>query len=710
MLDFSVDIDPIKTRETCRKKHGLLTRIAVKNDKGKQSEIENTFPISDKLLKIRTELALNILHVNHLMTKPVMEERYKELYELKISNTRMYIRQWEQDLLKFDAEETSLRKNLLSTLASHKNAGKLGSFLIARALLSIVHKNMLKSRKEQLNLDSQRSIVEGENLIMGGSPRSPRKGPSSPRIMMNRDGSMFRILSGEDNGGSDPGIGYKSPAAPERSHFANFTIKSVLKGDSGEISEGQVTIGEVEGVGRLPLENIPIIIEEGSMSCLNSPLGLVNDKEHSLKMRATLFSHISAFTSLPLTTFFTEDANFSVKWQQKKKEKRKKNRFVLSFVTTEYFIYLACYLNLEGNLILSEGEDSDRALKFFYKAIGVAMRIDEGINPEVYRVQIKSYLGIAKILEQKFKFSESVKTRWKIFELCTLEYSMRMNGEINKGKAKKQKYKFHSLGKYCIFNALTMAQCYYELNLCDKVGECLSIAVWFSGIHFHDRSTVISDIQRHIRHFKDSHYDLVAEKVEFERILFDLFHYETLPILENLRFRYFELGLASCWEETQVYGGHGRGAAQTERDSRRHLTQCTSEKNNDQATDRAGVQKKKDSILDANVIGPMSYLSKPGDSPADILQNARTSLRNSVGIFNNLPRNYEQIIVTANEETGVALDFGLQKGQRHSSLTNRYMVLDIQAARQSTNPDGMTPSDITRRVSLGDDGIFEDFL
>lgn len=67
----------------------------------------------------------------------------------------------------------------------------------------------------------------------------------------------------------------------------------------------------------------------------------------------------------------------------------------------------------------------------------------------------------------------------------------------------------------------------------------------------------------------------------------------------------------------------------------------------------------------------MSYLSKPGDIPVDIIQNARTSLRNSVGVFNNLPRNYEQIIVTANEETGVALDFGLQKAQGHSSLTNR---------------------------------------
>jgi hypothetical protein len=581
MLDFSVDIDPIKTRETCRKKHGLLTRIMVKNDKGKQSEIENTFPISDKLLKIRTELALNMLHVNHLMNKPVMEERYTDLYQLKISNTRMYIRQWERDLLKFEAEETSLRKNLLSTLTSHNNAGKLGSFLIARALLAIVHKNSMKSRKEQLNLVSQNSILGGENLTMGGSPRSPRKGPSSPRIMMNRNGSMFKLLSGDDNGGRDPGIEDKSPAKPERSHFANFKIDPVLIEDSGEMSEGQLAIGEAEGVGRLPLENIPILVEEESMSGLGSPMRLVNDKEHSRKMGATLFSHISAFTSLPLTTFFTEDAKFSVKWQQKKKEKRKKNRFGLSFVTTEYFIYLACYLNLEGQLILYEGEDSDRALKFFYKAIGVAKRIDEGVNPGVYRVQIKSYLGIAKILEQKFKFSESVKIRWKIFELCTLEYSMRMNGEINKGKAERQKYKFHSLGKYSIFNALTMAQCYYELNLCDKVSECLSIAVWFSGIHFHDRSLVISDIQRHIRHFKNSHYELVAEKVEFERILFDLFHYETLPILENLRFRYFELGLASCWEETQVYGGHGLGAHQTERDSRRHVTQCTSEKNND---------------------------------------------------------------------------------------------------------------------------------
>lgn len=67
----------------------------------------------------------------------------------------------------------------------------------------------------------------------------------------------------------------------------------------------------------------------------------------------------------------------------------------------------------------------------------------------------------------------------------------------------------------------------------------------------------------------------------------------------------------------------------------------------------------------------MSYLSKPKDSPFDILQNARTSLRNSVGVFNNLPRNNEQIIVTANEKTGVALDFGIQKANRQSSLTNR---------------------------------------
>jgi hypothetical protein len=106
----------------------------------------------------------------------------------------------------------------------------------------------------------------------------------------------------------------------------------------------------------------------------------------------------------------------------------------------------------------------------------------------------------------------------------------------------------------------------------------------------------------------------------------------------------------------------------------------------------------------------MSYLGRPKDNPVDILQNARTSLRNSVGVFNNLPRNNEQIILTANEKTGVALDFGIQKANRHSSLTNRYMVLDIQAARQPTNPDGMTPSDTTRQVTLGDDGIFEDFL
>lgn len=100
----------------------------------------------------------------------------------------------------------------------------------------------------------------------------------------------------------------------------------------------------------------------------------------------------------------------------------------------------------------------------------------------------------------------------------------------------------------------------------------------------------------------------------------------------------------------------------------------------------------------------------PVDGGVDILQNAKKSLRNSVGVFNNLPRNNEQIMVTANRETGVKLDFSGQKVQRHSSVTNSRMALDIQACRMPTNPDGMTPSDTTRQATLGDDGIFEDFL
>lgn len=258
MLDFSVDIDPIKTRETCRKKHGLLLRIAVKNDKGKQSEIEITFPISDKLLKIRTELALNILHVNHLMTKPPNTEKYTELFELKVSNTRTYIRLWETDLLKFEAEETNLRKNLLSTLTTHKNSGKLGSFLIARALLSIVHKNTMKSQKNQQNQDSQVSGTGPEDFIMRGSPRSPKKGPGTPRVMMNRDGTV------REEGGGGLGNGEKTPGGPGRigSHFANFTINRVLGVESGEIEDRDGEGGEVEGGGRLGLESIPVVREE----------------------------------------------------------------------------------------------------------------------------------------------------------------------------------------------------------------------------------------------------------------------------------------------------------------------------------------------------------------------------------------------------------------------------------------------------------------
>ena len=45
---FSVDLDPIKTRADTRKNHGLLLRVAVKNDKSKKTEIENTFPRQDK--------------------------------------------------------------------------------------------------------------------------------------------------------------------------------------------------------------------------------------------------------------------------------------------------------------------------------------------------------------------------------------------------------------------------------------------------------------------------------------------------------------------------------------------------------------------------------------------------------------------------------------------------------------------------------------
>ena len=105
-----------------------------------------------------------MMHANHLMNKNSFEEKSIELFESKIENTKLYMRMWERDLVKFESHESNLKKNLINQLTYHKNAGKLGAFLIARGLLSLLHKNQQKKNKDEAkNQDREMYVGKSKN-------------------------------------------------------------------------------------------------------------------------------------------------------------------------------------------------------------------------------------------------------------------------------------------------------------------------------------------------------------------------------------------------------------------------------------------------------------------------------------------------------------------------------------------------------------------
>lgn len=544
---FSVDLDPAKTRHENRKNHGLLVRVGIKNDKGKSIELENTFPRQDKQIKIRTELACNLLYINKYMARSVLDEKSEEKFEYRLENVREFMQLWFSELISLEEDEKNLKNMVLSCSTDSKNqkGSKIGSFLMARGQLTLCHNRQVKERKELMN----QILIQTNNNKYG----------LNVQITLNRADTATDIAK-------------IKKVANNHINKLNTDIENprTISSTEEQVPLSQRKFGSIgNSEPDQPADDFKIVSDYLQSDTFVKKLEVkyvkddLEEKIAALKfLESRMLTNISIFMSMPLSTVINQDANIGQK-ESSNKHKRKKQKYNNKFMLNEFFVYLVNYLNFEAHQILytctstSHCEKTNefhqnRALRYFQKALSIVSSIDERFSSDICRIKMKSFLGIARILEERKEYGKVIQVRWECCKLIQIEYSMRLNSSFSK-KAKKQKYKFHSCGRYQIFNVLCMANCYFKLNLLDRVMECLNVAHYFQTIHFHERSQVITDMDSMLINFKNCHLEMMYEKNEFERVLFDVFHDGTMQIMEMYRVKKIELGIETDWVEQLVY-------------------------------------------------------------------------------------------------------------------------------------------------------------